>query len=164
MLFAKNSVTPYRCFSPSPHFPLKKGLTPAEIDSFFGGPAFLAWARMGNLKGWGGPLPLQWGVDKLQLQKQILQRMFEFGMTPVLPGFAGFVPDAFTRIHPKAEVKRLHWQLEPPYDGVLQLQPTEDVFKVIGGKFVAKMRQMFFGGGGGGRGGHFGTKPGHFET
>ena len=65
-------------------------------------------------------------------------------MTPVLPGFAGFVPDAFTRLYPKAEVKKLHWNLEPPYDGVLQLQPTEKIFKVIGGKFVAKMMEMFF--------------------
>ncbi|CAL9199490.1 unnamed protein product [Musa hybrid cultivar] len=28
-----------------------------DLDDFFGGPAFLSWSCMGNLHGWGGPLP-----------------------------------------------------------------------------------------------------------
>ena len=28
------------------------GLTDKEIKSYFSGPAFLAWQRMGNLRGW----------------------------------------------------------------------------------------------------------------
>ena len=33
------------------------GLQDEELAGFFAGPAFLAWGRMGNIKGWGGPLP-----------------------------------------------------------------------------------------------------------
>ena len=29
----------------------------AELQDWFAGPGFLAWQRMGNLQGWGGPLP-----------------------------------------------------------------------------------------------------------
>ena len=32
------------------------GLTHEDLEGFFSGPAFLAWQRMGNLRGWGGPL------------------------------------------------------------------------------------------------------------
>ena len=87
---------------------------------------------------------MQWRVDRLALQKRILRRMREFGMTPVLPGFAGFVPDGFTRLFPAAKVERLNWFMDAPFNGVLQLQPTEQLFQSIGGKFVAKMRKMFF--------------------
>lgn len=34
------------------------GLLEAELADFFAGPAFLAWGRMGNIQGWGGPLPV----------------------------------------------------------------------------------------------------------
>ena len=47
---------------------LNLGITQAELDGFFGGPAFLAWARMGNIQGWGGPLPQMWITNQLVLQ------------------------------------------------------------------------------------------------
>ncbi|KAH9290684.1 hypothetical protein KI387_034801, partial [Taxus chinensis] len=61
---------------------LRYNLTKSNIDDFFGGPAFLAWSRMGNLHGWGGPLPQSWLDQQLQLQKRILFRMRELGMNP----------------------------------------------------------------------------------
>ena len=35
-------------------------ITETELEGFFAGPAFLAWGRMGNLQGYGGPLPQGW--------------------------------------------------------------------------------------------------------
>lgn len=52
---------------------------------------------MGNIRGWGGPLPQSWHQQSLILQKQILARMRELGIIPVLPAFAGHVPRAFKR-------------------------------------------------------------------
>ncbi|KAG5032072.1 hypothetical protein JHK85_016054 [Glycine max] len=63
-------------------FQEKFNMTTSDLDDFFGGPAFLAWSRMGNLHGWGGPLPQSWFDQQLILQKKILARMFELGMTP----------------------------------------------------------------------------------
>ncbi|KAI3842100.1 hypothetical protein MKX03_018374, partial [Papaver bracteatum] len=54
----------------------------SELCTFFGGPAFLAWSRMGNLHGWGGPLPQSWLDQQFFMQKKNLARMFELGMTP----------------------------------------------------------------------------------
>ena len=77
------------------------GFTRKEIDNFFGGPAYLAWFRMGNLKKFGGPLPNSWHLDQLDLQLKILKRYDELGIKYVLPAFAGFVPDEITRIYPE---------------------------------------------------------------
>jgi alpha-N-acetylglucosaminidase len=52
---------------------------------------------MGNIRGWGGPLSSAWHTRSLILQKQILQRLRELGMIPVLPAFAGHLPRAFKR-------------------------------------------------------------------
>lgn len=65
---------------------------------------------MGNMRGWGGPLPASWHSKSIELQHKVLDRMRAFGMTPVLPAFAGFVPRAFTRIYPSANVtKTAQW-------------------------------------------------------
>lgn len=71
---------------------LRIGYNEEEIGRFIAGPAFLAWWEMNNLEGWGGPLPLNWYKRQEALQKQILSRMREFGMHPVLPGYSGMKP------------------------------------------------------------------------
>lgn len=50
---------------------------------------------MGNIQGWGGPLPQMWITNQLILQHQIVKRMRDFGMITVLPAFAGHVPAVF---------------------------------------------------------------------
>ena len=52
---------------------------------------------MGNMHGWGGPMPDSWMDGQLALQHQILDRMRSLGMIPALPGFAGHVPKAIKR-------------------------------------------------------------------
>ncbi len=71
---------------------LRLGYSEEQIGKFIAGPAFLAWWEMNNLEGWGGPLPLSWYGQQEKLQKQILKRMKEFGMHPVLPGYSGMCP------------------------------------------------------------------------
>ena len=53
--------------------------------------------RMGNMRGFGGPLPDSWHNQSLSLQHRILQHMRNLGIVPVLPAFAGHVPRAFKR-------------------------------------------------------------------
>lgn len=53
---------------------------------------------MGNMRGWGGPITQTWLNDQLILQHKILDRMRALGMIPVLPGFAGHVPEALSRL------------------------------------------------------------------
>lgn len=75
------------------------GYSVEEADAFVAGPAFQAWWLMNNLEGWGGPNSERWYADRAALQRDILQSMRRYGMTPVLPGYSGMVPhDADTRL------------------------------------------------------------------
>lgn len=113
-----------------------------ELNNFFGGPAFLAWARMGNLHGWGGPLSQNWLDQQLVLQKQIISRMLELGMTPVLPSFSGNVPAALTKIFPSAKITRLgDWNTvdgDPRWCCTYLLDPSDPLFVEIGEAFIRK--------------------------
>ena len=83
------------------------GVTDEDLKGFFGGPAFLAWARGQGEMGWGGPLPQAWIDGQWELQRKILPLMRAFGMKPVLPAFQGNVPLALMKLHPKANISRV---------------------------------------------------------
>lgn len=123
----------------------KFGFTDEELQQHFGGPAFLAWARMGNMHGWGGPLPQTWIDDQLALQHKILARMRNLGMTPVLPGFAGHVPMAITKLYPNVKISRLgDWgHFNQTYCCTYLLDFQELLFQSIGTAFIKEMQSEF---------------------
>lgn len=49
---------------------------------------------------------MAWIDQQFALQKKIVARMVRLGITPILPAFPGFVPDAFARFRPDANVVR----------------------------------------------------------
>ncbi|KAI4333092.1 hypothetical protein L6164_017940 [Bauhinia variegata] len=118
-----------------------------DLNDFFGGPAFLAWARMGNLHGWGGPLSQNWLDQQFVLQKQIISRMLELGMTPVLPSFSGNVPAALTKIFPSAKITRLgDWNTvdgDPRWCCTYLLDPSDPLFVEIGKAFIRKQIEEY---------------------
>lgn len=118
-----------------------------NLDNFFGGPAFLAWARMGNLHGWGGPLSQSWLDQQLALQKLILTRMVELGMTPVLPSFSGNVPAIFKQIFPLASVTRLgDWNTvngDPRWCCTYLLDPSDPLFIEVGEAFIRQQEKEY---------------------
>ncbi len=81
------------------------GVSESDIDAYIAGPGFIAWFAMNNLEGWGGTInspntgvnmsgnPDWWYTRQEQLCRNMLQRMRELGMQPVLPGFSGQVPN-----------------------------------------------------------------------
>ncbi|KAJ5981184.1 hypothetical protein N7499_001803 [Penicillium canescens] len=122
------------------------GLTDAEIATFLSGPAFQAWNRFGNIQGsWGGDLPQQWIDDQFALQIQIVQRMVELGMTPVLPAFTGFVPNNITRVMPNASVVRgSQWSEFPiQYTNDLFLEPFDSHYAEIQRTFIHKQQAAY---------------------
>lgn len=78
------------------------GLRPDEIDDHFSGPAFMAWQRMGNLRGWAGPLSDDFKRSSSDLQRQVIKAVRDLGMAVALPAFAGHVPRAMARLYPNA--------------------------------------------------------------
>ena len=118
-------------------FYLSLGLNESEINAYFSGPAFLAWQRMGNIKGWGGPLDDSWIIAQRDLQLQILNKTREFGMINVLPGFAGHVSNALKLLYPNASfTKNANWgRFNATYSGDYLLEPTDPLFVELGKKF-----------------------------
>ncbi|KAL4185257.1 hypothetical protein AMTRI_Chr10g4990 [Amborella trichopoda] len=122
----------------------KLNISSTDLNDFFGGPGFLAWARMANLHRWGGPLPQSWHDQQLILQKKILARMHNLGMTPVLPAFSGNVPAALKTIYPDAKIARLgNWftvRGDPRWCCTYLLDPTDPLFVQIGKAFIEQQR------------------------
>lgn len=80
------------------------GLTEAELAAWFAGHSHLPWQRMANIKGLAGPLPPASIAQQAALGASVSSMMRAYGMVPVLPGFAGHVPDALRRVYPAANI------------------------------------------------------------
>jgi alpha-N-acetylglucosaminidase len=110
------------------------GFTRDELKNFFSGPAYFAWFWMGNLDGWGGPLPQHWMDTHKTLQKKILARERSLGMKPVLPAFTGHVPPDFKKRFPNAKLRKTNWGIG--FKDVNILSPSDSLFNTIGKKFI----------------------------
>ncbi|KAF2732983.1 putative alpha-N-acetylglucosaminidase [Polyplosphaeria fusca] len=122
------------------------GLSNSETISFFSGPAFQAWNRFGNIQGsWNGDLPQQWIDDQFELQKKILGRMQQLGMTPILPAFTGFVPRALPERFPNATVVNgSRWNdFQPKYTNTTFLEPSDPLFAELQEKVIKKQIEYY---------------------
>ncbi|KAG9434718.1 alpha-N-acetylglucosaminidase isoform X1 [Apis mellifera carnica] len=124
---------------------LRLNFTMEEINEHFGGPGFLPWSRMGNMRGFGGPLNSNWHDKSIRLQHRILERMRALGIIPVLPAFAGHVPRALLKLFPKANVtKSAVWNnFSDKYCCPYLLEPTDPLFKQIGQQFLKTYIEEF---------------------
>ncbi|MET7451469.1 alpha-N-acetylglucosaminidase TIM-barrel domain-containing protein [Streptomyces sp. NPDC005574] len=71
------------------------GYSDAELRSWIPAPAHQPWWLLQNMSGFGGPIPRRLIERRADLAAKITDRVRELGMTPVLPGYFGTVPDAF---------------------------------------------------------------------
>ncbi|SEW40478.1 alpha-N-acetylglucosaminidase [Chitinophaga sp. YR573] len=117
------------------------GLTDKDLSNFFSGPCYFNWFWMGNIDGWGGPLPQSFMKGHEELQKKILERERSLGMTPVLPAFTGHVPSAFKDKFPNAKVKKTNW--DAGFDDVYILDPGDSMFTLIGKRFMEEEIRTF---------------------
>ena len=113
------------------------GVNDTNLAGYFAGPAFLAWQRMGNIKGWGGPLDKDWRDGQLAMQMQILARMRELGMMPVLPGFSGHVPSGLKDVYSSANfsITRAWGNFNETYTDVTIMTPDQSLFTQLGAQF-----------------------------
>jgi len=117
------------------------GFSDNDLQSFFSGPAYFSWFWMGNLDGWGGPLPVSWMKSHMLLQQKILQRERDLGMKPVLPAFTGHVPAAFKTKFPNARLKATNWK--NGFEDTYILNPEDSLFAALGKKFLQTQSKLF---------------------
>ena len=118
----------------------KMGYTQDEINAFITGPAFNAWWLMGNIQGWGGPMPqTQIESRKLMVQRMIA-RMHGLGIEPVMPAFFGMVPSSL-----KTKIKA-HIITQGTWGAFTRpdiLDPTDTAFSRIAGLFYDETKKLY---------------------
>ncbi|MCX4852522.1 alpha-N-acetylglucosaminidase C-terminal domain-containing protein [Streptomyces canus] len=75
------------------------GYTDAEMRAWIPAPAHQPWWLLQNMSGFGGPVSRQLIEKRAALAEKIIDRVRDLGMTPVLPGYYGSVPDDFPARH-----------------------------------------------------------------
>jgi len=121
------------------------GVTEEGLAAYFSGPAFLAWNRMSNLQAWGGPLSGDWIDKQFHLQKQMLDRYADLGMSPVLPAFNGVVPAQIATLYPNASISQLGaWDAFPTGYCCPYIVSSEDpLFARLGSSFISLQKRLY---------------------
>lgn len=116
------------------------GMTDTEVEAFLPGPPYLPFCWMGCLDGFGGPLPKDWMPRHVELQKKILARERELGMTPVLQGFTGHVPEVLVKKFPEMKAHRINWEGRFT---TWMLDPTDPLFQKLGTAWIEEQTKLF---------------------
>ena len=117
------------------------GFNDVDLKDFFCGPAYFAWFWMGNLDGWGGPLPLSWMESHRDLQQKILKRERDLGMKPILQSFTGHVPASFSKYFPESKLKKTNWH--NGFNDTYLLDTEDPMFAKIGQKFIVEQTKLY---------------------
>ena len=119
----------------------KLGMTDKQVRDFLVGPGYLGFGWMGCIDGWGGPLGKDWIDRHAELQKKIVARERELGMTPVLQGFTGHAPAALGELFPDLKLQKLpSWCNFPP---TYFVDPSDPMFVRIGKMFIEEQTRQF---------------------
>ena len=117
------------------------GYTGEEIRRWITQPAHQNWQLMGNLCCFNGPISAALMRKRAQSARQIIARLRELGITPVLPGFYGIVPADFQRRFPGAHVvPQGEWAgfTRPGW-----LDPRDPLFARLAASFYRHQRELF---------------------
>lgn len=118
------------------------GFSHQQIADFLVGPAYFPWGWMGNVDGLGGPLPDSWIDSHIALERKILARERSLGMTPVLQGFTGHVPESIKQVLPAARIHQTgDWSAG--FSGTWFLDPLDPLFQRFGTKFIERQTELF---------------------
>ncbi len=118
----------------------RHGLTDAEIEQSFAGPAYLAFSRMSCVDNAISSLPAAWRKRSVPLQHAICRRLRSLGMDVMAQGFAGAVPAGLKRVHPNAKMAQLTWA---KYYHSWFLYPDDPLFVQIGAEIVREWEREF---------------------
>src|SRR5688572_21680068 len=118
----------------------KLGYGEKEIAAFITGPAYNAWWLMGNIEGWGGPMPQSQIDSRKVLVQKMIARMQVLGIEPVMPGFYGMVPHDFNTKTNAHIITQGNWGafIRPSI-----LDPTDTAFSRVAGVFYEETKKLY---------------------
>jgi alpha-N-acetylglucosaminidase len=117
------------------------GMNEQQVEEDLAGPGFFAWQRMGNMRGWGGPLTSNFTQRASRVQKYMIEQLNNLGISVALPAFDGHLPVQFKKLFPSAGFSSVdRWNEFPDkYCCPLFLDPVDPLFKFIGERFIEKI-------------------------
>ncbi|WP_405799830.1 alpha-N-acetylglucosaminidase [Streptomyces sp. NBC_01506] len=117
------------------------GYSDTEARTWLPAPSHQPWWLLQNMSAYGGPLSPELIAARAALGRRITDRMRELGMSPVLPGYFGTVPDSFAARNPGARtVPQGSWNGLPRPDW---LDPRSPVFAEVAAAFYRHQRDLF---------------------
>jgi alpha-N-acetylglucosaminidase len=116
------------------------GYSEDEIGEFISGPAYNAWWLMGNLEGWGGPMPRTQIDSRAETVQKMLARMGELGIEPLMPGFYGMIPSSYKERSGARIITQGMWQ---PFTRPDILDPTDPEFDRIASIFYEETKKLY---------------------
>lgn len=118
------------------------GYTDAEMRAWIPAPARQPWWLLQNMSGFGGPVSRQLIEKRAALAEKITDRIRDLGMTPVLPGYYGSVPDDFPAKHggDAAVVAQGTWGAFKRPDW---LDPRTTAFEDVAAAFYRAQKERF---------------------
>ncbi|MGW8452743.1 alpha-N-acetylglucosaminidase [Streptomyces niveus] len=117
------------------------GYSDTEARAWLPAPSHQPWWLLQNMSAYGGPLSPELIGARAVLGRRITDRMRELGMSPVLPGYFGTVPDGFAARNPGARtVPQGDWNGLPRPDW---LDPRTHVFAEVAAAFYRHQGDLF---------------------
>jgi alpha-N-acetylglucosaminidase len=119
----------------------KLGYGKKDIGDFIADPAFSAWWLMGNLEGWGGPVSQDLIDQQVKLEQQILKRMRDLKIEPVMQGFYGMIPTSLKTKMKLSVVDQGKWAggfRRPDF-----LVPADPAFSKISDIYYTQMKKLY---------------------
>jgi alpha-N-acetylglucosaminidase len=118
----------------------KAGFDKDEISRFIPGPAFTAWWLMGNLEGWGGPVPQALIDQQAETGRKIVARMRQLGIAPVIQGFYGMVP---TCLKSKGYPAAVQGKWAGGFTRPDMLLPVDSCWKKLAGIYYTEITKLY---------------------
>lgn len=119
----------------------KLGYSEKEIIDFLPGAGYEAWWLMGNLEEFGGPVSQQFIDQQAKLQQNMINRMREYGMEPVLQGFYGMVPNSMIEKYPNSDIRNVGKWIT--FQRPAFLVPTDTLFEKVARIYYEEQEKLF---------------------
>jgi alpha-N-acetylglucosaminidase len=117
------------------------GYTDPEIRAWITEPAHQNWQLMGNLCCFDGPISRELLEKRAASAKKIIAHLRALGITPVLPGFYGIVPQDFGKRFPGAHViPQGEWA---GFTRPAWLDPRDPLFARLAAAFYRHQHELF---------------------
>ncbi|MFE7772435.1 alpha-N-acetylglucosaminidase [Streptomyces sp. NPDC057445] len=116
------------------------GYSDTEARAWLPAPSHQPWWLLQNMSGYGGPMSPGLIGERAGLGRRIAGRLRELGMSPVMPGYFGTVPDGFADRNPGARtVPQGSWSglRRPDW-----LDPRTDAFQEVAAAFYRHQREL----------------------